>query len=360
MTRYLRRIKDSGVANDKSPPSLNLTPLQVCKAYEFQKLTPIRPIKMGIVSLGGCFSSTDMKAAFEGYQLPLPTLTVAGTQDPADELATLENMLDIECLAAAYSYSTNQPAKILEQFDALDEYGMARAITALVKAGCEVISISWGWPTDEQPEAAKKARAQACAEAAAANCHIFTASGDNSMDDGTESPTPDDPCCDPNVWGVGGTSMVLNSSGEIASESAWGDGNANDIGGGGGFDKEIPIPPYQIGVVPGQYRGCPDSSAHANPGYSFFALGKWQVMGGTSASAPITAGYVAAILSTLPQPISQTDLQSLLYKNIKSAFNDITTGSNGYPATVGWDPATGCGSINGPGMLKALTDPGLK
>ena len=36
-------------------------------------------------------------------------------------------------------------------------------------------------------------------------------------------------------------------------------------------------------------------------------------------------------------------------------FHDITSGSNGYPATVGYDLATGWGSPNGANLLNALT-----
>lgn len=186
--------------------------------------------------------------------------------------------------------------------------------------------------------------------------HVFAAAGDSSLDDGTNTRTPDDPCCDPNVWGVGGTRLQLNANGSIALESAWGDGNAAAEGGGGGFDPKEPMPSYQKGVVPGTKRGCPDSSANADPqsGYAIVANSQWQVVGGTSASTPLTAGYVAAILSTLKNSISQAQLQAVLYKNYQTAFNEITTGSNGSPAKPGWNEATGCGSINGPGMAAAL------
>ena len=120
------------------------------------------------------------------------------------------------------------------------------------------------------------------------------------------------------------------------------------------------MPSYQQGVVPGSVRGVPDSSANADPasGYAIVANVKWMVVGGTSASTPLTAGYVAGVLSWMPEPISQAQLQALLYKAYKSAFNDITTGSDGAPATTGWDEATGCGSINGPGMAAALMESG--
>jgi kumamolisin len=355
---YLRRTKSSYFSSLADIPSGGLTPAQVCKAYEIpQNLAPVRSIKIGIVSLGGFYSDSDMQTAFKGYSLPDPNVTPLGAQTKTDTQSTVENMLDVECAGAAWAYATGKPAIIIEQFMPNNETGIPDAIDALVKAGCEVISISWGGPAKEQSPASIAARAKSCAAAAAAKVHVFAASGDNSADDGTNTRTPDDPCCDPNVWGVGGTRLQLNEDGAIAQESAWGDGRASDNGGGGGFDPAEPMPAYQAGVVPGKKRGCPDSSANADPqsGYAIVANGQWQVVGGTSASTPLTAGYIAAILSTLSQPISQTQLQSLLYKNIQTAFNDIRIGSDGNPAKSGWDAATGCGSINGPGMLKALT-----
>jgi kumamolisin len=357
MHSYLKKRKKPFFAGLHAIPKGGLTPAQVCAAYKLQYLKPVRPVKIGIVSLGGFYSASDMAQAFAGYQLPAPKVTVAGPQVPTDQDSTVENMLDIECAGAAWAYATGTPAVLVEQFEVNDENGIPNAISALVAAGCEVISISWGGPADEQPPAASAARAAACAAAASANVHVFAASGDNSLDDQTSSATPDDPCCDPNVWGVGGTSLQLNADGSIALESAWGDGSAADAGGGGGIDTAEPMPSYQNGVVPGTNRGCPDSSANADPasGYAIVANGQWMIVGGTSASTPLTAGCVAAILSTLPGPISQAQLQAALYGNYQTAFNDITTGSNGLPAASGWDEATGCGSINGPGLLAALT-----
>lgn len=357
MKTYLRKRKKPYFQDLTRMPSGGVTPGQVCKAYGFEKLTPVRAVKIGIVSLGGFYSDSDMRKAFTEYGLPAPEVTAVGNQDQSDQDSTVENMLDIECAGSAWAYATGTAAVIIEQFMANDDNGIPGAIDALVAAGCEVISISWGGPADQQSAAAIAARAKACAAAAAANAHVFAASGDHSLDDGTNSATPDDPCCDPNVWGVGGTTLKLNTDGTIASESAWGDGNAADVGGGGGFDTSEPKPAYQQNVVPGNYRGCPDSAANADPqtGYAMMANGKWQIVGGTSASAPLTAGYVAAMLSTLPAPISQLEMQTRFYTHFRAAFNEITTGSDGAPAAPGWNEATGCGSPDGPGMWAALS-----
>ncbi|MCF7697020.1 S53 family peptidase [Mycetohabitans sp. B2] len=332
-----------------------LTPAQVCQAYQFAKVQPVRPVKLGIASFGGHYCPSDMSKAFTGYGLPQPVVSTAGPQ-VLKRRPTVENMLDIEIAGAAWAYATGTAATLLMQFEPNNEAGMPNAINALVAAGCEVISISWGSPANLQTMEAVAARKEACKQAAVQNVHVFAASGDNSLNDTTNARTPDDPCCDPNVWGVGGTRLVLQADGSIAQELAWGDGNAAGEGGGGGFDPCQPLPDYQVGVVHSEHRGSPDSSANADPesGYAIVANGQWQIVGGTSASAPLTAGYVAAILSTLPGPISQSVLQRKLYTAHKTAFRDILLGSNGAPARPGWEEATGLGSINGPGLAAAL------
>lgn len=356
MQSYVKKRKKHIIDEPHNLPRGSLLPAQVCKAYGFEKLTPQRKITIGIVSLGGSYSASDMTTAFDFYKLPAPNVRTAGVQAKQETKARVENMLDIDCAGVAFAYSTGQSANLLEQFEPNQELGIPNAINALIDAGCEVISISWGGPADEQSREYIQARARACARAAAANVHIFVASGDNSLDDGTDSRTPDDPCCEPNVWGVGGTRLRLNKDGSIASEFAWGDGNESDDGGGGGFDPKIPKPKFQDGVVPGAFRGIPDSSANADPrsGYAIVANGQWQAIGGTSAAAPLTAGYIAAILASLPGPISHDQLKNTLYANRLKAFNDIIHGSDGEPAVKGWDEATGLGSINGPGLAAVL------
>jgi hypothetical protein len=72
----------------------------------------------------------------------------------------------------------------------------------------------------------------------------------------------------------------------------------------------------------------------------------WWISGGTSAGAPQWAG----ILALADQARAARGLGSLgaaqqtVYTLPTSAFHDVTTGSNGWPATAGYDPATGIGT----------------
>lgn len=53
-------------------------------------------------------------------------------------------------------------------------------------------------------------------------------------------------------------------------------------------------------------------------------------------------------------PISQAEMQRVFYQGRKTAFNDITIGSNASPAKPGWDTARGCGSNNGKGLFNVM------
>jgi kumamolisin len=110
----------------------------------------------------------------------------------------------------------------------------------------------------------------------------------------------------------------------------------------------------------------PDVSGDADPntGYQVYVGGQAQVYGGTSAVAPLWAGLIALINQRLAaKKISPVGfLNPLLYKQLASALNDITTGNNDiygaskglYTAGPGWDGCTGLGSPNGAKLLKAL------
>ena len=84
--------------------------------------------------------------------------------------------------------------------------------------------------------------------------------------------------------------------------------------------------------------------------------------GGTSFAAPMWAGYLAL---TNQQYLSNGSTTTLGFINpaiydigagadYDADFHDITSGSNGYSATVGYDLVTGWGSPNGPALLNAL------
>jgi subtilase family serine protease len=244
----------------------------------------------------------------------------------------------------------------------------------------KIISISWdAWERRFPPDVLVALNA-ALEEAAAQGQSVFAAAGDNAAfgavgythGSAAKKPAVRFPGSSPWVTTVGGTTLNQNSDGSYGGETVWADDSdpKNPVGSGGGLSTIFKRPPYQVGPgVVNQYsngmRQEPDVAADADPntGYAIYTVddsGKasWQELGGTSAAAPLWAAYAALVNQALGQPVGffNPTLYALGQKaNAFPAlpFHDITRGNNlFYPATPGWDFASGWGSLNG----KALID----
>ena len=117
---------------------------------------------------------------------------------------------------------------------------------------------------------------------------------------------PEYPAFSPNVVAVGGTSLTLNADNSYNSETGWGYYSSTVgafIGSGGGISLYEPEPAYQHGVQSTGYRTTPDVSFVADPAtgawiadpYNLPADNPWEVVGGTSLSAPSWAGLIALV-----------------------------------------------------------------
>ncbi|WP_422653144.1 carboxypeptidase regulatory-like domain-containing protein [Actinocrinis sp.] len=152
------------------------------------------------------------------------------------------------------------------------------------------------------------------------------------------------------VTSVGGTSLVRDSSTRGWSESVWNDSFG---GGGSGCSLYEPKPSFQTDSGCSM-RTVADVSAVADPAtgvavYDSFQSAGWQVFGGTSAASPI----IASVYADAGNPAAGTYPNSYPYARA-SAFNDVTTGSNGtctptYLCTAGpgYDGPTGLGTPQG-------------
>ena len=206
--------------------------------------------------------------------------------------------------------------------------------------------------------------AQFFANLAAAGVTVFAASGDGGatpnrlgQSGGTIAQQTVVPASDTNVTAVGGTSLQLDSNGNVSSEMAWSLG-------GGGPSKYYSRPAWQVGpgVPMGTARVVPDVAASADPnfGAAYYFNGSQQTIGGTSWSSPAWAGFCALI----NQERAKASLSSIgllgprIYPLIGTAnFRDITSGSNGFNAGVGYDPATGIGVPNVQVLAQTLAGP---
>ncbi len=169
------------------------------------------------------------------------------------------------------------------------------------------------------------------------------------------------------VISVGGTDLVTKGAGKgWASETVWVDG------GGGISPDKFAIPSWQKlkGVITTtnkgstKYRNGPDVAANSN--WSFYVCANQttcseNVYGGTSFAAPMWAAYLAlanqqaAAHGDKPPGFINPAIYPLgLGKSYATDFHDVTVGGNGFPATKGFDLATGWGSPNQSGLINAL------
>jgi kumamolisin len=195
----------------------------------------------------------------------------------------------------------------------------------------------------------------ACQSAAALGLTITVASGDNGSSDGVSGGGNhvDFPASSPHVLACGGTELIGSGS-TIASETVWNDGTQGGAT-GGGFSTLFPLPAWQTGAgIAGSGRGVPDVAGDAAPesGYNILVDGQQEVVGGTSAVAPLWAALVALINQKKGTPVGLVN--AALYADA-SDFHDIVQGNNGaYKAAKGWDACTGLGSPNGVALAAAL------
>ena len=225
-------------------------------------------------------------------------------------------------------------------------------------------------------------------QAATEGISVFAASGDTGSEEclrssGSKSLAAEDPASQPFVTGVGGTD--LTSVGSPPAEHVWNEAASNEGAGGGGISSVWPMPAWQsgpgvinpdssgtpCGAGSGYCREVPDVSASADPSHGYIIRwhGKWLPIGGTSAATPLWAATLADIESANSPVYRAGFLNPLLYSaaaTSATSFNDITvgnndyTGTNGglYPATTGYDMASGLGSPIATGLASdiAATD----
>ena len=318
----------------------------LCGAYNWPTNAPGGG-KLAIVELGGGWTAEDMAAFFTSVHQPVPTIidvSVDGTTNTPGGDADGEVALDIQVAAASYFVATGGKVADIRVYWARD---IAAAIMAAKKDGCDVCSISWG--ADEANWSAADAGAiQASALAATqAGMVVLAASGDNdSSDGGPNAANVDLPSSAPSIIACGGTFKSRTV------ETVWNDkpGQSNGDGTGGGYSELFEMPTWQStngapGSPPDTFDGkmVPDIAAAADPstGYEIVYQGSPQVVGGTSAVAPLYAGLFAALGTKLGA------IGPILWAN-RAAFVDIVSGDNGaFHAQVGPDPCTGLGAPNG-------------
>lgn len=212
---------------------------------------------------------------------------------------------------------------------------------------------------------------------------VFIAQGDWGADDGVVDGHThvSFPGSDPWVTSCGGTvvgSVGFGSPPPFA-EFAWSDAfsnstfgsNNSDFGAtGGGASANFAVPPYQTAAGITQVtdssgnllvgRFVPDVAGMV--GYDgFFVNGLGYSFIGTSCVAPLYAGLIAAVRSSLGFAIGV--LNPTLYQLGDLLFHDVTHGNNDsgdapdspfFTSGISWDACTGWGSFNGRRLQSGL------
>jgi kumamolisin len=173
------------------------------------------------------------------------------------------------------------------------------------------------------------------------------------------------PASSPHFVAVGGTTLLLTTSGAYSGEEGWADS-------GGGYSARFPLPAFQHGIknVYPSRRNLPDVAFDADPdtGIALYYGGTWNnaddPLGGTSLSSPL----FGALLDQIEQVtggrlgLVATKLYAIASAGYvhgkQTEFHDVLMGSNGlFVAGIGYDNVTGIGSFDAWNLAQLLEKP---
>jgi subtilase family serine protease len=346
---------------------------------------------------------TDFQTSF-GYTAIPPTVVLYGPDPGSNPNDETEADLDLEWSWGAAQGASIYYANSTNVFDSVQNAIDANLgqVISMSYGGCELDNMSF---LASEQVIAQQAVAQgmtwlaATGDSGAAGC-------DSTI--GLSGLQVNFPASIPEVTGVGGNEFNENGNYDLYWSATNGSNGASALSyipeiawndtteclqdpqcdqleaSGGGVSTFYPLPTYQTGVSGIQgtgFRNVPDIALSASPnndGYLICAIGScdsptntYEIVGGTSASTPTFAGFVALLNQYLVTQGSITapglgNINPTLYPLLQStplAFHDINTGNNivpcqtgstgcpasgsyGYNAGTGYDPVTGLGSVD--------------
>jgi kumamolisin len=358
-------------------------PAQVAELYAFPTGFDGTGQTVAIIELGGGFRDEELQTYFARVGVPAPLVTAVpvdgGSNSPGGD-ADGEVLLDIEVVGALAP-----GAHIVVYFADPSDRGFYDALSTAVHDSAHnpsVVSISWGGNEDGWTDQARNAFDDVLTDAAALGVTVLAAAGDHGAGDGAPDGLvhADFPASSPHIVACGGTTLI-GVDGAAVSETVWNDHDGWATG--GGISNHFSVPAFQRSIVlpanlngtgrPG--RGVPDVAGNADSvtGYIVLVDGRYQVVGGTSAVAPLYAALIARLNHALGAPVGNLleKLYAIPAEEAAEVFRDIVDGDNsvpdsasgpataGYRATVGWDACSGLGSIHGMALLTHLQNHAL-
>ncbi|WP_194924654.1 carboxypeptidase regulatory-like domain-containing protein [Catenulispora pinisilvae] len=333
------------IAGADGPPATALGPDQIKAAYHLPDGGQGQTVAI-VDAFGDSTAESDLTAYRQHYGLPACTAAngcfrktdqTGGAEYPTDDKGWAEETsLDLDAVSSACP----QCHILLVEAASSASSDLGTAEKTAVSLGAKYVSNSYGIPGEFAGE-------QADSDYDHPGVAIVASSGDTGN-------VVNWPASDPDVVGVGGTTLTADPSTTRGwTETAW-------ASGGSGCSAYEPQPVYQTGLATDcAKRATTDISAVADPNtglavYDTLGQPGWVQVGGTSLSAPlITAMYALA-----GAPAAGTYPVTYPYAFGGNHLFDVTQGSDGScgnvlcTAGVGWDGPTGLGTPNG---ITALT-----
>jgi len=387
-----------------------LNPREVAKLYNFNSAASNGLHQtIGLIEFGGGYvrlkgkdieglKLPDIDAFFASVDLATPKITdvyVDGaTNDPDSTPLNIGDSLEV-ALDIDVAGSIAPEADLVVYFAPDGAQGWIDAISTAVHDAVNkpsILSISWGrseYDGNGNPswtQSTLDSTSELFAEAAAMGISVFAASGDDGSNClvSTGEAYVIYPASDPWVTSCGGTIITDVDKHFSFDEHTWNDISwsgsiwSGYIGGatGGGFSRVFPHPGWQPATRKRPLRGfpfgrgVPDIAGNASrySGYTIQVFGVKQLVGGTSAVAPLYAGFFARLNATLGRNLGYLNPTLYEFSSAPSVFRDIKDNvsnaapfglpgglsSVGYKSVAGWDPCTGLGVIDGALLVNRL------
>jgi subtilase family serine protease len=364
---------------------------------------------IALVEIDGVKRS-DVNTFAKCFGLPKPNLVIRPVGVPKPLAPGEETTLDVETLTAAapklehlyvYEGEGTEIGILLSLGAALGSQGKHPDAISISLGGCEAAITG--------QVAYRQAMQEVFAVAAGSGISVLVAAGDTgssqcrlNLDTGTTALpllAASDPATSPYVTAVGGTNLQLTKQNKIKEQIVWNDSPLAVGGSGGGVSILSKRPWYQQGLLGswGPSRLVPDVAglADALPGYTIYCTaapdcinpfepeGGFQTIGGTSAATPLFAGGViladnyadahnTPALGFLNPLLYEAGREGMAGKSGGGVLSDVTHGNSdlgkllpadagggkplgGWSARVGYDMASGWGSLNMPNLAKRAT-----